>query len=117
MIPPFVMPVIKQVVKQAFKQESKIPFLRVTLLLAILTLAACAGVPVQEMSDARQAVDAARKVGAESRASKTLQSAEVFLQHAEQALQDGDYPQARKDAEAARAQAVQAQDKSLSNGN
>ena len=82
-------------------------------LVFVLMLSACAGVPVQEMSNARQAVDAARKVGAETRASKELQAAEELLQSAEQALQEGDYKQARKDAEASRDQAVQAQDKSL----
>ena len=87
--------------------------LKTSLLVFLLVLSACAGVPVQEMSNARQAVDAARKVGAETHASKELQTAEKLLQSAEQALQDGDYQQARKDAEASRDQAVRAQDKSL----
>lgn len=94
--------------KQSLKNLVKIPFL-----LLVLVLSACAGVPVQEMSNARQALEAAREVGAETRATAELQSAEALLQSAEQALQEGDYKQARKAAEASRAQAVEAQDKSL----
>jgi hypothetical protein len=85
--------------------------LKISLLAFVLT--ACAGIPVQEMSNARQAVDAARKVGAETRATTELKSAEALLQSAEQALQEGNYKKARKDAVASRDQAVQAQDKSL----
>jgi hypothetical protein len=81
--------------------------------LLALMLSACAGIPVQEMSNARQAVEAARKVGAETRASTELKSAEALLESAEQALQEGNYKQAREDAVASRDQAVQAQDKSL----
>ena len=96
-----------------FLQGSSNHSLRISFLVFLLALSACAGVPVQEMSNARQAVEAARKVGADTRASKELKSAETLLQSAEQALQEGDYKQARKDAEASRDQAVQAQDKSL----
>jgi Tfp pilus assembly protein PilX len=79
----------------------------------ILLLSACAGVPVQEMSDARQALDVAREAAAGTDASKELRSAETLLQSAEQALQEGDYKRARKNAQASRSQSVQAQDKSL----
>lgn len=71
--------------------------------------AACATVPVQEMSDARQAVEAARRITAASQDSPALRSAEVLLQNAEQALAEGNYKQARKDAAAAREQAMAAQ--------
>ncbi len=72
-------------------------------------LSACAGVPVQAMSDARQAVEAARQAGAEQTAPKLMQSAEALLQRAEEALAEGYYRQAREDAEAARELAVRAQ--------
>lgn len=91
-----------------FKIDSRICLLGLTLLVS-----ACAGAPVQEMSNARQAVDAARKAGAEMHATKELKSAEALLQSAEQALQNGDYKQARRDAKAAQSKAVTAQDKSL----
>jgi len=79
------------------------------VLLFGLMLSACAGVPVQAMSDARQAVEAARQAGAEQTAPKLLQSAEALLQRAEEALAEGYYSQAREDAEAARELAVRAQ--------
>ena len=94
-------------------QSSSSYGLKISFLIFVLVLSACAGVPVQEMSNARQAVEAARKVGADTRARNELKSAETLLQSAEQALQEGDYKQARRDAEASRDQAVQAQDKSL----
>lgn len=74
-------------------------------------LVACAGIPVQEMSDARQAVEAAREAGAQSYAPEELQAAENLLQRAEEALAEGYYKQAREDAEAAREKAVSAQSK------
>ncbi|VAX03059.1 hypothetical protein MNBD_GAMMA20-1686 [hydrothermal vent metagenome] len=75
-------------------------------------LSACAGVPVQEMSDARQAVEAAHQADARIYAPEELQAAENLLQRAEEALTEGYYRQAREDAEAAREQAVSAQSKS-----
>lgn len=75
-------------------------------------LSACAGVPVQEMSDARQAVEAARQANAQTHAPEELQAAENLLQRAEEALTEGYYRQAREDAEAARELAVNAQAKS-----
>lgn len=99
--------------KRSPKYSFKTSLMVFVSLVFVLMVSACASVPVQEMSNARQAVDAARNVGAETRASKELKSAETLLQSAEQALQDGDYKTAREDAEAARDQAVQAQDKSL----
>ncbi len=81
-------------------------------LLSAGLLSACAGVPVQEMSDARQAVEAARQADARIYAPEELQAAENLLQRAEEALTEGYYRQAREDAEAAREQAVSAQSKS-----
>ncbi len=78
-----------------------------------LLLGACAAAPVQEMSNARQALDAARKAGAETHAPQQLKSADDRLQRAEEALMEGDYKKARAEAEAAREQAVRAQDESL----
>lgn len=93
--------------------NKKFQIIKTLLLLLALFLSACAGMPVQEMSDARQAVDAARKAGAETSAPEELQSAEKLLQDAEKALVDGDYSQAKESAKAAKEQAVTAQDKSL----
>ena len=81
-------------------------------LAAVLLLwfvAGCAGIPFQEMSDARQAVEAAHAAGAGEYAPETLREAERLLKSAEDALAHGLYRQAREEAEAARAKAVRAQ--------
>jgi hypothetical protein len=65
-------------------------------------LAACASAPVQEMSDARQAIAAARQAGAAQEAPAELTQAKHYLQNAEQALQHHDYERARSSANQAR---------------
>jgi len=56
----------------------------------VLVLSACAtSPPVQEMSDARQAIAAARDAGAETYAPQRLRDAESSLAMAESYLQDG----------------------------
>ena len=60
------------------------------------TLSACeTAPPVQEMSDARQAIAVAREAGAVDRAAMELQEAERFLKRAEQSLNQRDYDEAR----------------------
>ena len=54
--------------------------------------------PVQEMSDARQAIAVAREAGAEAHAAAQLIAAEQFLESAERNLSDNHYAQARRDA-------------------
>jgi hypothetical protein len=80
------------------------------MLIASMGLAACAGPPVQEMSNARQAIKAARDAGAEKKASATLQEAEALLDRAEDNLQKRAYKDARRDAIAARGKAAEALD-------
>jgi hypothetical protein len=72
-------------------------------------LAACAGAPVQEMSNARQAIKAARDAaGLSTAAPASLLEAETLLNRAEGNLQKRAYKQARRDAIAARGKAVEA---------
>ncbi len=72
-------------------------------------LAACAGAPVQEMSNARQAIKAAREAtGPSSIAPASLIEAETLLNRAEDNLQKRAYKQARRDAIAARGKAAEA---------
>ena len=54
--------------------------------------------PVQEMSDARQAISVARQAGAESHAAAELLAAEQFLDSAEKKLNEQHYAGARRDA-------------------
>jgi hypothetical protein len=72
-------------------------------------LAACAGAPVQEMSNARQAIKAARDAASSSLSTPpSLAEAEALLNRAEASLQKRAYKEARRDAIAARGKAVEA---------
>lgn len=77
---------------------------------ASLLLGGCAtsGPPTQEMSDARQALDAARQVNAASHAPETLQDAQSLLSKAEEKLGEGAFEQAQRDALAAKVEATKA---------
>jgi hypothetical protein len=76
--------------------------------LCIFLFSACASAPVQEMSDARQAIYAARSVPTNS-IEPSLLRAEKYLRLAEKALHVGDYRDARENAKLAREHALQAQ--------
>ncbi|MDJ0701228.1 MAG: DUF4398 domain-containing protein [Woeseiaceae bacterium] len=75
----------------------------------LFVMAACeTAPPVQEMSDARQAIAVAREAGAEEHAPLQLQEAVDFLQRAEQKLNERDYLVARNQALAAKQRAQDA---------
>jgi hypothetical protein len=78
------------------------------LMLGSMGLAACAGAPVQEMSNARQAIKAARDASASVSAPTSLMEAEALLIRAEDSLQKRAYREARRDAIAARGKAAEA---------
>ena len=74
-----------------------------------LLLSACvAAPPVQEMSDARQAIAAAREAGAADYAGDRLQLAEGSLADAETQLRGGVYRSARRSAVTAKESAIDA---------
>ncbi|WP_455200371.1 DUF4398 domain-containing protein [Kaarinaea lacus] len=72
-------------------------------------LSGCVSAPVQEMSDARQAIQAAKEAGAQPDSQHNLQKAESLLKDAELALENGEYKKARSTALEARNEAMQAQ--------
>lgn len=77
-------------------------------------LFACAAVPpVQEMSDARQALEAAREAEAEKYAEQKLRSAEDSMELATKTLNQGEYEAARMAATVAKALAIKARDEAL----
>jgi hypothetical protein len=78
------------------------------LLLSGAALGGCAGAPVQEMSNARQAVKAAERAGAATAAPQLMGEAKLLLKSAEGHLRHGDYRDARDEAELARTRAVEA---------
>ena len=73
-----------------------------------LLLAACETAPVQEMSDARQAIAVAREAGAEDLAASELREAEAYLESAQVKLENRAFAQARVDAIAAKNSALEA---------
>lgn len=76
----------------------------------LLVVSACeTAPPVQEMSDARQAIAVARESGAAELATVELVEAERYLQTAEQKLDAAEYAQARRAALQAKQRAVEAQ--------
>lgn len=79
-----------------------------SLTIAALCLTACAGAPVQQMSDARQAISAARAAGAADHAPTQLAAATELLSDAERALEQHQYRVARRQAEEARLRAMAA---------
>lgn len=71
-------------------------------------LVACASAPVQQMSDARQAIRAAQDAGAASTAAKQLADAQAALSRAEGLLDKRLFRAARRSAQEAHAKAVEA---------
>ena len=81
-------------------------FPRHALLVAVLAIAGCqTAPPVQEMSDARQAISAAREAGAAEHAAADFQAAVDLLHSAEKSINTQNYAEARRDARAAKARA------------
>jgi hypothetical protein len=90
--------------------------LRISLMggLLALLMSACGGLPVQEMSDARQALQAAAEVGAREKADTLYQEAGQLLDQAEDALNAGEYKKASTLAEEAKEKAILARKQAVS---
>ena len=85
----------------------------ITLLIVLFSalLAGCAVVPpAQEMSDARQAIQAAEAAGADDRAPRALGLARALLEQAQVELAVKDYSAARRSAQASKDAAIQARE-------
>ena len=79
------------------------------ILVFMFGINACATAPVQEMSDARQAIQVAKSVGVDEDTQSNLMQAKKLLKKAEHALHTGEYKEARVNALAAKHEALQAQ--------
>jgi hypothetical protein len=89
--------------------RSRVRLAAVLLSCSLAVLASgCATPPVQEMSNARQAITAAEEAGAEEAAAPLLAEARALLASAEAKLQRENYIGARLDATSARIKAVEA---------
>jgi hypothetical protein len=80
----------------------------VTLVLGLASVGCATSPPVQEMSDARQAIAAAEEARADDFAPQTLGQARRYLLQAEEQIRLGNYGLARSDAIRARTQATTA---------
>ena len=78
------------------------------MIAALFVVAACETMPVQEMSDARQAIAAAREAGAEEHAAEELLAAEAAIESAEKYLNTRNYGVARQEAMVAKTAAIDA---------
>jgi len=78
--------------------------------LALVLVTACSSAPVQEMSEARQAIEAARVAGAEQHAAERYRKARSLLETAEDMLNQHHYSKARKSAALARDEAIGARE-------
>ena len=93
--------------------------LRFRLLLLVITLLAgvqftgCAGAPVQEMSDARQAVRAADQADAAQYAPDLFAEAQRLLKLAQTNISRGDYRESREYALQCREKAIEARQAAL----
>lgn len=84
-------------------------FWRGLLLALVLGIASCgSGPPVQEMSDARQAIAVAEEAGAATSAADELRDAQALLDSAEEKLKRRAYRGAREDALQAKTKALEA---------
>jgi hypothetical protein len=89
----------------------------VSLLATVASVVACVSAPpVQEMSDARQAINAAVEANAPRFAPESLGDARRFLEEAEQQIQQEAYGPARINAVRAKNRASQALRSSLAAG-
>jgi ABC-type transporter lipoprotein component MlaA len=84
-----------------------LPILAAALLGAVLA-SGCAGWPTQEMSNARQAIAAAERAGAEQYAPEALAEARKLLASAKANSNKGDYRAARDEYNQAREMAIEA---------
>ena len=88
--------------------RSILPIVAAVLTMLLVASACETAPPVQEMSDARQAIAVAREAGAADLAATELAQAEAYLQRAEQKLNDHAYREARNDAISAKSRALKA---------
>lgn len=92
--------------------RSSRPALAAAVAFATSLLVGCAVAPIQEMSDARQALQSARDIGAEQYAPMEVTNAQTELENAERLLGNGKdyYASARDKAMAAKQAAINARE-------
>lgn len=95
--------------------KSVYAFRHLALLCLSVLLVACAfAPPIQEMSNARQTIQAAKDARAQQYAPEPLEIAERMMREATELLENGAYQRARESAIAAQQYAIKAQQQALS---
>ncbi len=87
--------------------------LKAGLFAGVMLLLSCTSFPVQELSDARQAIDAAESANASSLAAVEYQEARILLKDADRFIAEGRYDLAKKVARNAKKAAMQARRKAI----
>jgi hypothetical protein len=88
--------------------------IRVLFAAWMVVVGGCATVPpVQEMSDARQALQAAKAVGAQDKAPLSYSEALTYIERAESSLQMGNYSEAQRQALKAKNHALEARSEAI----
>lgn len=99
----------------AVKHTSFVRSLRSSILYAVLVItvsvSGCTSVPVQEMSDARQAIRAAQNEGVSSQTSSEFAEALQLIKFAQKKMESGEYQKARMNALSAKQKALDARQK------
>jgi hypothetical protein len=90
------------------RQSSFIAFLVLCSVASVALLGGCAGAPVQEMSNARQAIAAAERAGAETHAPDLFAESQSLLKSAQANIRKQEYREAREQADLAREKAMEA---------
>ena len=81
-----------------------------SIIFTLIAITACASAPVQEMSDARQAIRAAEDAGAAVYAPQRLRQARQLLERAQILLEETAYGDAKRVALDARDEAIRARE-------
>jgi len=109
MRPGFILGAVNLAVPTTRNLMARVAIVAIVLIPLIAIDSGCAsGPPVQEMSDARQAISIAREAGAATSAPEDLRQAEALLDSAQKNLAARAYSQARRDAMQAKEKALHA---------
>ena len=88
-------------------------YISIAVLVASVFVVGCSSVPVQEMSDARQAIRSAQNEGVSSQTSPEFADALRLIKSAEQKLESGEYKKARMNALIAKQKALDARQNAI----
>lgn len=86
---------------------------KILMVVLLFSMVACVSIPAQQMSDARQAMQAADEVAADEKAPDEYRKAQQLLEQADQHLKQGNYGEAKALAVEAKQAALNARLKAM----